>query len=301
MIRVRQALLTDAIAIGEVYRSTLPETLAYDELSLYEQWMLGGPWYALTTCAVWIGHLLQSDTTIPLVAEHDGQIIAEAEVFIGREPTPYGYHINISTLYIHHEAPFAETVRAVVGYIEEMAAALGCQNITIAYPQDADLYTELGFAKRIERYEVSIAAEEGRVFYKAQPLADDNPAQIDEWHMGMGRYQNAREEWERMFWYIWKGVPQLVQAQWHRLKIDITGQPTVLHLHQHSDQPGHAAARVWTKHALSSHVVSAVRDRAARLGYKTVTTLIEAPHQPLFREGLVNENPHWLWVKDLTK
>lgn len=307
-MRVRQALLEDAVGIADLYGSLVEHWLRrspsgevqqaeFHELSLYEQWLHGGPWYSVTTCAVWIGHLLQSNDAIPLIAEADGEIIGEAEVFIGDEPEPFGHHINISTLVVRRGFPFEEVAQGLVDYIDEMAHVLDCGRITLAYPAMPRFFEEIGFERLIARHSIRMPAEEGRVFYKAQSIEDDSPERIALWYMGAGRFQNAREEWERMYWHIWRGVPQLVEAQWHRLSIDLTGQPTLVHLHQHDDAPHSAALRIWTKFPISSHVLSAVKDRAARLGYSQLTTIVDSVALPLFKDAEISENEQWLYTR----
>lgn len=307
-LRVRQAILEDAQAITDIYRSLVPRWMQtdaegqaieseYSRLNLYERWGHGGPWMSIETCAVWLAHLLQRQDSIPLVAELDGIVIGQAEVFISQEAPPYGHHINISTLCIRAEMQQTEIGTALVQYIEEMARVLGCSQVTVAYAEPSAFFESVGYLPTHTRHNILLSAEEGRVFYRALELSDNNPTQIDGWYMPLGRYQNAREEWERMYWPIWNSVPQLVEAKWHKLYIDLTGQPGILHLHQHDDDPSIATARLWTKNPLSTHILSAMRDRAARLGYKRVRTLVDSANLPIMGEVLSESNAGTLYSK----
>jgi hypothetical protein len=96
-------------------------------------------------------------------------------------------------------------------------------------------------------------------------------------------------------------VPSLVESRWHRLVIDLTGQPGILHLHQYDEDQGSVTARLWTKFPLSTHILSAVRDRAARLGYERITTLVNAEDRPLLHDGLDDGPPQWLYAKVINK
>lgn len=310
MIRVRQALLGDAVGISRLYCALVPQWTRraedgtavqadYAELSLYERWQHGGPWLTVETCAVWLGHLLVGAEGIPIVAERDGEIVGQAEVFVSREAPPYGYHLNISTLCVHPDSQRQGVGTALINYIEQMAGALGCTQITAAYPNPAEFYDRLGFSRLVSRMRVRMPAEEGRVFYRAKEMTDDRPAQVGDWMMPLGRFQNSREEWERMYWMLWNGVPELVEARWHRLVIDLTGQPTILHLHQYDDDPSGVTARAWTKFPLSMHVVSAIKDRAARLGYEWIMTLVSVEDRALLPDATDDGILQWVYAKPL--
>lgn len=310
MTLVRQALLGDASGITTIYRSLVPkwgrvnadgirQTVPYEQLNLYERWQYGGPWLAIETCAVWMGHLLQESDGIPLVAELDGELIGHAEVFISKEAPPYGYHLNISTLCVHQAHQGHGVGRALVDYIHQMAQVLNCQRITVAYPQPNEFWQTLGYDPFMARQQVKLSTQEGRVFYKAHDLATQDPKQVQQWYMPLGRYQNSREEWERMRWNIWAGVPQLVESRWHNLVIDLTGQPCLAHLHQRDSDPRGVDVRVWTKHEVSGHVISAIRDRAARLEYQYLITMVDQSVLPLLGEGDLLGEIQWVYAKPL--
>lgn len=305
MMNVRQAVLDDTAAITTIYRSTVPrwvnavqEESPYDQLSLHERWSHGGPWMSMETCAIWLGHLLQQNDGIPLVAEVAGEVIGHTEVFIGKEPEPYGHHINISTLCVRQDHQREGVGTALVNYILQMAKVINCQQVTVAYADPAAFFEKLDFTPQIPRYRVTMPTQEGRVFYRAQEMSEDDTSQINQWLMPLGRFQNGREEWERMRWYIWNGVPLLVQAEWKRLKIELTGQPGILHLHQHDDDPTCATARLWTKNPFSAHMLAAVKDRAVRLGYERISTLVEESIRPILGD-VESGQPQWLYARQL--
>ncbi|HLA44207.1 MAG TPA: GNAT family N-acetyltransferase [Aggregatilineales bacterium] len=309
-MNVRQALLDDISDITEIYRSHINEwqrfapdgTLIpadYNELTLFERWQHGGAWLSAETCAIWTGYLLQSTEGIPLVCEVDGVVLGHAEVFIGQEAEPYGHHINIATLCVRKDVGQQGIGTALVRYVEDMARVLKCQQVTVSNPQPPQFYERNGFSPAVTRYHVRLPAHEGRVFYKARDLAVLDPAQIHGWYMPLGRYQNARQEWERMRWDLWNGVPQLVETDWHRLFIELTGQPGILHLHQHRGEPLTVTARLWTKNAVSTLILSAVKDRAARLGYTTIETVIDSDNRSLLPDAEAANKVHWVYTRQL--
>ncbi|MBZ0304986.1 MAG: GNAT family N-acetyltransferase [Anaerolineae bacterium] len=301
---VRQATLNDVQAVTRLYQSQIEtwydlqqQPADYESLSLYERWRHGGPWYSIETCAVWLAHLLQENDAIPLVAELDGQVVGQAEVFIGKEPDPYGHHINISTLSVLKTAEGEGVGEALVEYIEQMASVIQCKRVTVANPRPPEFYESLGFQPLIERFSVVMPAAEGRVFYKARDLNDSAALQISGWFMPLGRFQNAREECERMRWFIWNGIPPLVEGDWQGLTLELTGQPGILHLHQHRDNAARVTARLWTKNPVSTHILTAARDRAARMGYESIITLVDASVLTLLKDAESVAPSRWLYAK----
>lgn len=290
---IRQAILQDVAAITDIYCST--QNCA--ELSIYERWQQGGAWMSVETCAVWIAHLLRSQEGIPIVAEVNGQVVGAAEVYVWEEPEPYGYHINISSICVHQANQRQGVGTALIQYVIQMAEAINVQRLTVAYPDPIGFFEALGFKPYIPRYMVEFAAQEGRVFYKAKLVEDDAPALINNWFMPMGRFQSARQEWERMRWSLWNCVPELVEAEYKRLFIELTGQPGILHLQESKHDPATVTARLWTKNPMSGHMLSAVRDRAARLGYRNITTLVEDPVLTLL--GEVESDAQYLFARNV--
>lgn len=302
---VRQATLDDVQAITALYASHIKTwknsagtAVTNADLTLFERWQHGGRWLAVETCAIWLAHLLQMSDGIPLVAEVDQQVLGYAEVFIGKEPEPYGHHIHIGSLCVHAGSQGEGLGRALIDYLVQMGNVMRCQQLTTT---EASPFSEkMGFTPLVAWHEVELHAHEGHVFYKAQDLADTQPTQIQGWSMPLGRYQSARTEWEQMRWTIWNGVPQLVEAEWQRLQIDITGQPGILHLHQQDEDRSKARVRLWTKRPVTGHMVTAVLDRASRLGYKRLTTLVEASTQPLLGEGVLVGGLQWVFARRIT-
>ncbi|NJL95260.1 MAG: GNAT family N-acetyltransferase [Anaerolineae bacterium] len=292
-VHVRQALLRDVGAISQVHQSWVGGAAA---LSLAEGWQQGGPCLAPETCAVWVAHLLVGSEGIPLVAELAGEVVGYAEAFIGQEAAPHGLHLNIASLTVHQASQGQGVGRALVSYSLEMARVLRCRAVTAAQPRPLAFFAALGFQPQLARYEVLLSPVEGRVFYRARELTERDPAQIRGWQMPLGRWQNARQEWEALAWGMWRAVPELVERAWHDLQIDLTGQPGILHLHETNPLSREAQARLWTKNPMTNQMLSAVLDRSARLGYQRLLTLVEEPLAELFADQVAAATPHWLYA-----
>ncbi len=287
---VRQATLADTYAITDIHCSNVEggvftrrnsdgtrTPVPYESLSLFERYMNGGPWMAVETCAVWLAHMLQLGDEIPLVVEADGMVVGEAEVTIGNEPAPYGSHLTITVLRIHHDIEEPEQlIAALLQYVKEMAQVMHVQRILAIAADPAH-----GFQPMITRRPVIVAAKEGRVVYKAVATQDFNPRRIGGWYMPFGRHQSARHEWTRIWPGFWNGVPELVEPETSRFDIELAGQQAICLLEQCRYETHRAEAFLWTARPLTRHMVSAVRDRAAREGYQELVLFVDDPHRAL--------------------
>ena len=288
-MRVRQALLADVYAITDCYCSNVEggvftrrnsdgtrTVMPYQELGLAERYMNGGAWMSVETCAVWLAHLLRHDDCIPLVVEADGVVVGEAEAVIGHEPAPYGKHIHITSLCIHAEAQRQGYGSALVNYIKQMASVTHAERVTVNFSPAANEFLTLhGFRPLNARRQIVIPARQGRVFYKATDITEFNPTRIKTWAMPIGRYHNARHEWDKMLPGFWNGIPELVEPKIHRLEIAITNQNGLVWLEEDRYVAGRANVALWTERPITAHMVSAIRDRAAQLGYQELSMYVD--------------------------
>jgi GNAT superfamily N-acetyltransferase len=285
-ITVRQAVLADAASISALHHATI-ETWTrrsldgsliptpYEDLTLFERWLVGGPSASVEMCAVHIANLLRGSDGFPLVAEVEGRVGAEAEVFVGHEPEPFGHHINIATLVVHPDYKGLGLESALLAYIRQIAEAIRCKRVTVADAEaSAALYEHHHFNRSHVGHRLSIAAQEGRVFYRASELKTFDPALIAGWHMPLGRFQNARQEWDQMPPGFWNSVPEIVEPESARLQITVTGQEAYALLRQDRYEPQRVHASVWTKRPINSLLVMALRDWASRHDYEAVVTFV---------------------------
>ncbi len=281
-ITVRQANLADAAQITALASANTPQWVRrdvhgeaavtdYDDLTLFERWLNGGPWASIEMCAVHLANLLRGSDGIPLVAEVEGRVGAEAEVFIGREPEPFGHHINVARLAVHPMYQDVGLGIALLTYVQQIAEAIHCKRVTVAdAAPDAALYEHHRYHRAHIGQRLLIKTQEGRVFYKATELAAFDPSQIDGWHMPLGRYQNARQEWDRMPPGFWNSVPEIVETESARLQITVTGQEAYTLMQQDRDDPSRVHVFLWTKRPINNLMMMVVRDWAARRGYATL-------------------------------
>lgn len=291
MITVRLATLADTAAITAIHQSHKtvwerydaqgqPVSVPYSELTLYERWQQGGPWVSIETCAVHLNRLL-AGSGMPLVAEIDGQVRATAEVYEGFEPAPFGHHLNLAAIITHADYAGRGLGTALLRYIAEMARLMKCERLTVSHADGRDFYIKQGFRLLRSGVGVRIPAQAGRAFYQASELTDRNPEQIKNWHMPLGHYQSARQEWEKLFPQDWAaGVPEILNIATAHLKLTVTGQNLIVFT-QESDQPGEVHLSCWAARPLSNPILTALRDRAHRDGYHTLVSYVLDSDLPL--------------------
>lgn len=285
-ITVRQATLADAASITEVYQATVatwtrrdpdgtPIPTDYDDLTLFERWQNGGPQTSVEMCAVHLANLLRGVDGIPLVAEVEGRVGAEAEIFIGNEPEPFGHHVNVSQLRVHPDFDGVGLGSALLAYIQQIGEAIRGKRVTVADAgDDAALYEHHRYQRAHTGQRIRFPAAEGRVFYRATALTNYDPAQIIGWHMPLGRYQNAREEWDRMPPGFWNSVPEIVETESARVHITLTGQEAYALFQQDRANPEQVHVFMWTKRPLNNLLMVALRDWALRHNYGTLVTFV---------------------------
>jgi hypothetical protein len=279
VITVRLANLADTAAIVALYKQNLqlPDSAPLtDSLSLYERWREGGAWAAVETCAVHLNRLL-AGVGVPLVAEADGVIVGEAEVYESFEQAPFGHHLHIGTLVVGAGSNGA--VNALIQYIIEMGRLMRCERVTYMpnksdHDPNRERFEELGFKSISKINQVRFAAQEGRAFYQSSELTDRGPEQVKGWAMPLGRCSSSRQEWDQLFPQDWAaGLPDLLNVATSHLKITVTGQNAIIFMRD-TDTPAEASVCCWAARPLSNPLITAIRDCAFRAGYRTIVSCI---------------------------
>lgn len=295
MIEVRLATLQDAAAITEIHCSNIPRWLRfgadgaatpadYADLSIYERWLHGGPWLSLETCAIHLNRLL-AGTGTPLVAEVDGEVLGTAEVYENMEAAPFGHHLSIGVLYIQPDRQRQGIGHALLDYIVTMADLMKCERLTVDAPDVPEFYTRFGFKPLLSARRVRIPTQAGRAFYQASDLTERSAEQIKGWYMPLGRTVASRHAWQSLFPLDWAaGLPEVLNVPMSHLKITAAGQSAILLLKE-ADEPesalGECSVLCWSSRPLSAPLLAAIRDRAHREGYATITTLCADQDWPL--------------------
>ncbi len=153
---IRLARLDDAAAIAEVHMSHVPRwyrqidneqyEVSYDDLTLDERFGFGGPWMSVETCAIHLNNLLLRHC-LPVVAEQDGRIVAEMELFLGREGPRYGKNCHIGLLFVHSDYMGCGIGNKLIDHAVEMAKEHDCDTLTVASDENHEnFYRRYGFS-----------------------------------------------------------------------------------------------------------------------------------------------------------
>ena len=207
-IHMRGATLDDTQAISALFRAHIAvwqrlnsagqvEDITYNSLNIYERWSHGGPWMSVETAAIHLSHLLRG-AGIPLLIEVEGKIAAYAEAYRGTEPEPFGDHYHLAQVVVHPDFASAELQDMLLRDLLEQARIARVSRITAncvaSDAQTQSLYSRTGMnvLSRIRRY--NLPAKSGQGFYKVVDHPNDNPQQIHNWFMPVGRLGSARQQ-----------------------------------------------------------------------------------------------------------
>ncbi len=283
-ITVRTATLDDAAAITAIHTSHIErwqrlnaqgqvEDVPYAKLTVYERWLHGGPWMTVEMGAVYLTHLLRGAGT-PLVAEIDGAVLANAEVYRSVEPKPFGDHLNVSVLHVHRDHTGAGLGSALLERILVLGRELGCARVTTTQPEAPDFYAKFGFRTIASLQNMTFPVKSGQVFYQATPHPADDPAQIQGWMMPLGRYQSARQEWVTRWTDLWIGVPEIQARRIERFRFTMGPANFFVMYEASSYDSRRAQVRVWTSTALTGPMLTAISDRAHKIGFRRLDAYV---------------------------
>ncbi|MGC9394603.1 MAG: GNAT family N-acetyltransferase [Anaerolineae bacterium] len=314
MITIRPATLADAAAISAVHCSTVdawrdPYTRQpADEatLDLFGRWYNGGDWMSVETCAIHLNTLLLHGH-LPLVAEIDGSIIGEAEYYVNREPAPFGPHLHLSVLYIHHDWQGQGVGRALIEAGVEHARAHSCDALTTQpEPEMTGFYRRVGFQpwRRGKEMQTTIA-NEGLAFALAPLATYHTPPE----HLALriGRYQCGVQGWETLWPAL--ALPELTALRRGVWQGELDGDPStssgqapvMLGLREQFRTPTQADGYAWLLSSASlMPAVAALRALAAQEGYSAVDLLLPEDSLPELRTTfrLDYQTTVDLWIKE---
>ena len=313
MIRVRPALPSDVPAIVAIHRSDIvtwkrwdadgqPRLADYADLEPYQRWLNGGPWMDERTYAPYLARLRAPDQAgLALVAEIDGAVRAMAEAWLGVEPPPFGRNLNLSVIYTLRGHAGRGLGSALMAALETQAAADGCENFMVSHAEASGFYAKHGL-ERLETWRrARLAARASHTQYTVQPFTPGDYAAIRGWAMPVGRYQSARQEWERIQpgaeprFEAWRDLRQI------NVRLEVRGAPALLRLEEVPRERGVADVHLWAPSAsLSRQLLSAVRDQAAQAGFRELMCFVAEAALPQFGVDWHDDGyKQHVWLKPL--
>lgn len=216
-MKVRAARLDDVSAICRAHLSAVPrwtrfqedgkgEEVRYEELTLFQRWLHGGPHMSPELCAVHLNHLLLAGQTAWVAEDENGRVVGEIEVLEGEE-RDLGRTAHVSVLNVDAPARRMGAGRALVEAVEARARANGCAWLTTRPADDAvPFYERLGISKRLRRpMEVEIDLEHPlpeppEASEIVSPLDGYRPLSIR--HMVLGCTQSPFQNWQLRRWTL---------------------------------------------------------------------------------------------------
>lgn len=263
---VRKATLDDVTGIVEVH--TAGKELS--GLSVRERYLHGGPWMSVETCSIHINALLL-EGQYPIVAELDGRIVGEAEVFLSEEPVKGKLRkiAHLDLIEVHPAFRGRGIGKALIEYIERNFAEKA-ELLTVQPSDDAiGFYQKLGFGEVIyENWLVEVNTS-GFSAGRVKPLEFIPWEDVKDLELAAGRFQNSYDTWFSSFRDLFAGVHELAEA-------GKVGESYYV-LKPLPGRPEKSSLFLWGK----EEDVPAAIGRARELGFKAVLTVL--------REGVAED------------
>jgi len=313
MIEVRSATLADVPAIVAIHRSDIVTWKRWDDdgqarladyadLEPYQRWLNGGPWMDEASYGPYLARLLAPDGAgLALVAEAEGQVRAVAEAWLGDEPAPFGRNLNLSVIYTLRGQAGRGLGSALMRAIEARAAAAGCETLMVTHAEAGGFYARHGLAHLETWRRARLPARASHTQYTARPYTPGGYEAVRGWGMPVGRYQSARQEWER----VQPGAEPRFEA-WRDLRqigwqIEVRHMPAVLWLEETPRERGAADVHLWTRASgLSRQLLAAIRDLGAQAGLSELKFFVaEAALPQLGMDWHDDGYKQQVWLKTL--
>ncbi|ASJ14500.1 GNAT family N-acetyltransferase [Thermococcus radiotolerans] len=191
-LRVREATIWDCQRIVGIYLSNSPW-----KDSPYETYLQVGPWGLEETCAIHLNNLKLVGGTA-LVAELDGKIAGEAEVFISDEVWD-GELVKTAHLSVIEVARWYQgkgVGRALLERVVELAEGEGCDLLTVTPEKKAlGFYRKLGFDRTVYHGVIAdISTDAGRGAPKVAELTPDWD-DLRGLPLSLGQFQSSYNHW----------------------------------------------------------------------------------------------------------
>ena len=279
-MEIRYGRLEDTAGITEVHCSDVDEwhhykngkrtvKATYEELSILERYLHGGPWMSVESCAVHLNSLLLEGNIIA-VAEIDGKIVGEAELLISEEMVNGEPHMvgHVDVIEVHRDFRKRGIGRALMEFLEKTARERGCDMLTVT-PEERALpfYAKLGITEVIHRgIMVDFNLEEfpsRGVKVRSRGLEWE---ELRRKEMLLGRFQSSYDHWFTAFRDRTAGVDD-------RLYFESGKFGETLYILESSFFGGDiATVYAWGNNALEALLI--LGSRARKAGFKKLRTLI---------------------------
>jgi len=282
-MRIRVATLRDCNALTLVHRSDITKWYrhvgnqkiedAYENLSLLDRYLIGGPWMSLETCAIYLNYLLTSGQ-YPLVAEVNGKVIGEIDVFIGEEPSPIKKNACISVLEVARDYRGKGVGKALVSEAIKLAKEHGCNVIaTVPAGNAINFYKKCGLDEilfELKHIEVDLERLSRASHVKVEVAELNSFDVLRRKHMVYGRYDSSFAEWLKRRWRFSILPSSLIWEEGF-----IPSYKAAYRIERHPLKKDICKLLAWTENPLQAlQLLEVCANRAKELGYRKLETTI---------------------------
>lgn len=288
-MKIRMARLEDAKGITEVHCSDIEKWYryiegkkiedAYENLTIRERYLHGGPWMSVESCAIHLNTLLL-ENQYPIVAEINGKVVGHAEVLISEEPIKGEMKriADLDVLEVHKKFRRRGVGRAILEYLFELAKDKECELITVTPdPNAVGFYSKLGFNETVySGLSVNIDLSEMPKREVNVKMEEFPWEKIKTKEMTFGKFQSSYHHWfaikDKIFGindriYYETGI---MEHKYYYILKESFSNPKIVYLYLWGENP---------KEALSFAI-----NRAKYLGFKTLRTLVSVEDYNKIRE-----------------
>lgn len=284
---IRRGELKDVAGIVDVHCSELDgtwysfkggvrkEVEGPTSLSLYERWLNGGSWMSPELCAVYINNLLL-EGHIPLVAEQNGLIVGELELFFGWESDGNLYaHIGVVQVHKDHQRKGigALLIKEAINY----ARKRGAYYLTVR-PREGlkDYYKNLGFGEWLKTvvftaeaspYVARITWEEDNTYFNKKKFS----------RFIMGQEQSSAQIWQ-IFHRNQFALPEFTREPIHTGRASTDGQEILAIFYPHVYCGDMANVYAWSDTDIRAEHIWTLLTLAYHFGYARVRSLLIEEH-----------------------
>ena len=291
VIKIRMARLDDTAGIVDVHRSHVGQwyrqidserhDVGYDSLTIDERFGFGGPWMSPETCSVHLNHLLLR-RQLPLVVETGGRIVAQAELFIGREGKRYGKNCHIGLLFVHRDFLGQGIGARLIDHAVQVAGEQDCDTLTVASDEiHEQFYRRSGFSFGESLVFVEMSTGKRPADYEVLP--PQVSAQSFAWGMDMvmGRVQSSAQHLSEYADNYAIATYGEITHRMHFLRIG--GYDTMVALVGHGS--GMTVAGAWSRDADLRGVAGATLALAGAAGIRAVKTYMFVKDYESIKDG----------------
>lgn len=282
-MRIRVATLKDCNALTTVHCSDITTWYrhvddqkiedTYENLSLWDRYLIGGPWMSPETCAIYLNYMLSSGQ-YPLVAEVNGKVIGEIDVFIGEEPPPLKKNACISVLEVAQGYRRQGVGKELVGEAIKLAEENGCNAIATIPDENAiDFYKKCRLDEiliELKHIDVDLERFSTATGVKVE-VADLNSFEaLRQKQMIYGRYDSSFAQWLKRRWRFSILPSSLIWEEGF-----IPSYNAAYRIESHPLKKMTCTLLAWTEKPLRSQkLLKVCANRARELGFRKLETTI---------------------------